>query len=156
MDDDARRVPAAPKQTLDERARRFLSKQRLGHLATADASGKPHVVPVCFVLLDSTVYIAIDEKPKRGDPLRLRRLRNIAENPRVAVVVDVYDDADWSRLGFVLLSASARILNQGDEHARAISALRDRYPQYRQMTLDGRPVIAADVESSTAWGRLTD
>jgi PPOX class probable F420-dependent enzyme len=129
---------------------------RLGHLATADASGKPHVVPVCFAVLENTVYIAIDEKPKRGDPLRLRRLRNIAENPRVAVVVDVYDDADWSRLGFVLLSASARIVNQGDEHARAISALRDRYPQYRQMTLEGRPVIAADVESSTAWGRLTD
>jgi PPOX class probable F420-dependent enzyme len=156
VDDDATRVPARPNHPLGEQVRRFVSKRRIGHLATADRSGKPHVVPICFALLDATVYIAIDEKPKSGDPLKLRRLRNIAENPRVAVVVDVYDDADWSRLGFVLVHASARILNDGDEHARAIGALRDKYPQYRRMALEARPVIAADVESSTAWGQLTD
>jgi PPOX class probable F420-dependent enzyme len=156
VDDDVRRVPPRPRRPLDEQVRRFVAKRRVGHLATADVSGKPHVVPVCFALLEDTVYIAIDEKPKRGEPLSLRRLRNIAQNPRVAVVVDVYDDADWSRLGFVLAHASARILDEGDEHARAIAALRDKYAQYRGMALEQRPVIAADIESSTAWGRLTD
>jgi PPOX class probable F420-dependent enzyme len=156
VDKDATRVPAAPKGRLDEQARRFLSRQRVAHLATADASGKPHVVPICFALVDETVYIAIDEKPKRGDPLKLRRLRNIAENPRVAVVADVYDDADWSRLGFILAHASARVISDGEEHARGIGALREKYAQYREMALEERPVIAADIQATTSWGDLGD
>ena len=154
--DDASRGPAGPRGRLDEHTRRFLDQRRVAHLATADAGGRPHVVPVCFALLGETLYVAIDEKPKRGDPLRLRRLRNIAENPRVAIVADVYDDRDWARLGFVLVRASARILTDGAEHARAVVALRDRYPQYRAMALEARPVIAADIQSITTWGRLGD
>jgi nitroimidazol reductase NimA-like FMN-containing flavoprotein (pyridoxamine 5'-phosphate oxidase superfamily) len=69
---------------VDEQTRRFLERRRVAHLATADASGEPHVVPICFTLLAETLYIAIDEKPKRGDVRQLRRLRNIGENPRVA------------------------------------------------------------------------
>jgi PPOX class probable F420-dependent enzyme len=139
---------------LDEEARAFLERQRLAHLATADASGAPHVVPICFALVGETLYIAIDEKPKRGDPLRLRRLRNIAETRRVAIVVDVYDDRDWSRLGFVLVRGLARVLTEGIEHERAVGALRLRYVQYRAMALEDRPVIAADIERITKWGRL--
>src|ERR1700674_2248447 len=112
---------------LDEQARAFLGRQRLGHLATSDASGAPHVVPICFSLVGETLYVAIDEKPKRGDPLKLRRLRNIVENPLVAIVADVYDDHDWSRLGFVLVRGSARVLTGGPEHALAIGALREKY-----------------------------
>jgi PPOX class probable F420-dependent enzyme len=136
--------------------RRFLERRRVAHLATADAGGAPHVVPVCFALVGETVYIAIDEKPKRsGDVLRLRRLRNIVENPRVAIVADVYDDDDWARLGFVLLRGEARILEAGtEEHARAIHVLREKYVQYRAMALDERPVIAADIERGTTWGKL--
>jgi PPOX class probable F420-dependent enzyme len=141
---------------LDEQARLFLERQRVAHLATADASGAPHVVPICFSLLSDTLYIAIDEKPKRGDPLELRRLRNIAENRRVAIVVDVYDDQDWSRLGFVLVRCAARVLIDGAEHARAVTALRAKYVQYRAMVLEDRPVIAADIERVTQWGRLSD
>jgi PPOX class probable F420-dependent enzyme len=143
---------------VDDRTRRFLERQRIAHLATANASGAPHVVPICFALLDDVLYVAIDQKPKRADPLNLRRLRNISQNPRVAVVADVYDDQDWSRLGFVLVRGRARILDPpgGDvaEHGRALQALREKYPQYRSMALDARPIIAADVESVTAWGRL--
>jgi PPOX class probable F420-dependent enzyme len=141
---------------VDERTRQFLERQRLAHLATADAGGAPHVVPICFAIAGETLYIAMDEKPKRsGDMSRLRRLRNIAENPRVAIVADVYDDADWSRLGFVLLRASARILEPGpDEHAEAVRLLRAKYPQYRAMALDERPVIAAEITAITTWGEL--
>lgn len=137
-------------------ARRFLEQQRVAHLATADGNGAPHVVPIAFALLDDTLYVAIDEKPKSGDFTRLKRLRNIAENPRVAIVADVYDDKNWSKLGFVLVRARARVLPPGDEQARAILALRTKYPQYRSMALDQRPVIAADIESVTTWGRLKD
>jgi PPOX class probable F420-dependent enzyme len=143
-----------PEQNLDEQARRFLERQRLAHLATADASGAPHVVPICFSLIGETVYIAIDEKPKRGDPLQLRRLRNIAVTPKVAIVVDVYDDHDWSRLGFVLVRGTARVLTDGPEHAQAVGSLRAKYAQYQRMALEVRPVIAADIERVTTWGRL--
>jgi PPOX class probable F420-dependent enzyme len=141
---------------LDEQARRFLERRRLAHLATADARGRPHVVPICFTLIGDTLYVAVDEKPKTGELRRLRRLQNIAENPRVAILADVYDDADWSRLGFVLVRGSARILSQGEEHARAVAALRSKYAQYQAMALEARPVIAADIDSVTTWGRLSD
>lgn len=141
---------------MDERIRQFLGRQRLAHLATADAGGAPHVVPICFAVAGDRLYAAIDEKPKRSeDTSRLRRLRNIAENPRIAIVADVYDDADWSRLGFVLLRATARILEPGpEEHTEAIALLRAKYRQYRSMALDERPLIAADVTAVTTWGRL--
>ena len=139
---------------MDKQTRRFFERQRVAHLATADASGRPHVVPVCFALLANTLYVAIDEKPKRGDFRQLRRLRNIAENPRVAVLVDHYDDANWSRLDFALAHTTARILTQGNEHTAAVAALRKRYAQYRDMALEQRPMIAADIDSVTTWGDL--
>jgi PPOX class probable F420-dependent enzyme len=142
---------------VDERARQFLDRRRVAHLATVGGAGAPHVVPVCFARVGSVVYVAIDEKPKRfEDPLKLRRLRNIAENPRVALVADVYDDRDWTQLGFVLLRGSARVLANGAEHARAVAALREKYVQYRDMALEERPVIAIDTEHVTAWGRLDE
>jgi PPOX class probable F420-dependent enzyme len=142
---------------LNAEAWRFFERQRVAHLATSSAGGAAHVVPVCFALLDETVYVAIDDKPKRVDqPRRLRRLRNILENPRVAMVADVYDDRDWARLGFVLLHGTARVLDDGPEHARAIEVLRAKYPQYRDMALEARPVIAADIRRVTAWGQLAE
>jgi PPOX class probable F420-dependent enzyme len=140
--------------SIDGRVRAFLDRQRIARLATASERSEPHVVPICFCLIANTVYVAIDEKPKTSDLSSLRRLRNIASNPRVAIVADVYDDADWSRLAFVLLRGSARVLQPGDEHARAVAALRQRYVQYRNMALEDRPVIAIDVERVTAWGAL--
>ncbi len=108
-------------------------------------------MPVCFVRVDDTVYVAIDEKPKTGKPLELRRVRNVLTNPRAALVADVYDE-DWSRLGFALLHCRARVLEDGEELQRAVVVLRDKYPQYRQMALEDRPLIALDVERATLWG----
>jgi PPOX class probable F420-dependent enzyme len=140
---------------VDDRTRKFLERRRVAHLATASAAGAPHAVPICFTLLGETVYIAIDEKPKVAEYLRLRRLRNIAENPRVAIVADVYADDDWSQLGFVMLRANARVIGpEADEHPRAITALRAKYPQYQGMALESRPVIAADITAVTTWGQL--
>jgi len=149
---DSRRLPSVA--TIDARSRRFLERQRVAHLATADASGAPYVVPICFVLIDATLYVAIDEKPKRGAPTQLRRLRNIDQNPRVAIVADVYDDEDWARLGFVLVRGAARVLHGGAEHRRAVEELRLKYPQYRVMALEERPAIAVDVERVTSWGQI--
>jgi PPOX class probable F420-dependent enzyme len=132
---------------------RFLADRRVGHLATADAHGAPHLVPVCFVVSDGSLYITIDQKPK-GDPRGLKRLRNIIENPRAAFVADRWDE-DWTRLGWVMLRGPAEILEKGPEHDRAQALLRSRYPQYQDMALDGLPVIAVRIERVTSWGNLS-
>jgi coenzyme F420-0:L-glutamate ligase/coenzyme F420-1:gamma-L-glutamate ligase len=142
--------------SMSDQARSFLERRRVGHLATADASGIPHVVPICFALLGDNVYVSLDEKPKRGGPMQLRRVRNIEQNPHVAVVADVYDDADWARLGFVLLHGRARVLSSGDEHQQALIALRRKYAQYRAMALEERPIIAITVERVTSWGQIEE
>ena len=113
----------------------------------------PHVVPVCFAIAESTLYIAIDEKPK-AHPRRLKRLRNIAENPAVCVVVDRYED-DWDRLGWVMLRGQARILSEGPEHEEAQALVRSRYPQLRRMNIVELPVIAVDIDTVTSWGNLS-
>jgi PPOX class probable F420-dependent enzyme len=131
---------------------RFVESQRVAHLATADASGRPHVVPVCFTYLEGHIYIAIDEKPKRS--LGLKRLRNIEENPQAALMLDRYDE-DWSRLGWVLVQGTASLLASGPTHAEAVAALRDKYAQYREMALEERPVIEITVERVSSWGDLS-
>ena len=125
----------------------------MARLATADAAGAPHVVPVTFVLADNSVFIAIDEKPKRRSPRPLKRIANIAANPSVAIVFDRYAE-DWSQLGWVMLRGQAEILVQGDEHAHAQALMRARYRQLAAMQLEGLPVIAIRIGRVTSWGRL--
>jgi PPOX class probable F420-dependent enzyme len=138
---------------LSEPQTRFLDGCRVGHLATADGRGAPHVVPVCFVVAEGTLYVTIDQKPK-GEPRGLKRLRNIAENPAAAFVADRWDE-DWTRLGWVILRGRAEILDAGDEHDRAQALLRARYPQYRAMEIAELPVIALRIERATGWGALS-
>jgi PPOX class probable F420-dependent enzyme len=137
-----------------ERERRFLAQQRIAHLATADRGAVPHVVPVCFAVSADTLYITIDEKPKRRPPTALKRLKNIAENPAVAVVVDRYDE-DWTRLGWVMLRGRAEILREGQEHQDAQDLLRARYPQLAAMQIATYPVIAVRIERTRSWGDLS-
>jgi PPOX class probable F420-dependent enzyme len=139
---------------LSERERRFLSQQRVAHLATADRRALPHVVPVCFAVAGGTLYITIDEKPKRRPATALKRLKNIAENPAVAVIVDRYDE-DWARLGWVMLRGRAEILREGQEHQDAQALLRSRYPQLAAMRIATYPVIAVRIERTRSWGDLS-
>ena len=138
---------------LSDRERQFLEGRRVGHLATADRHGVPHVVPVCYALSGASLYITVDEKPKRRD-IPLKRLRNIAQNPAVAFVVDRYDE-DWARLGWVMLRGQAEILHGGMEHAEAQALLRARYPQLAAMALAPLPVIALRIGRLTSWGELS-
>lgn len=116
-------------------ARRFLEAHRLGHLATAGADGAPHVIPVCYALDDAGLYFVADEKPKRRPARELRRLRNLRENPRAALVVDDWDE-DWTRLAWVLVRGPAHVVTDGSRHAAALGLLRTRYAPYRGMALD--------------------
>ncbi len=139
---------------LTQQQRNFLARSRVGHLATADATGAPHVVPVCYAIEEAALYITIDEKPKRETSRPLKRLANIQQNPQIAVCVDRYGE-DWTRLAWVLLRGPAEILTEGPEHDRAQSLLRGRYPQYRAMRIEALPVIALRIARVTAWGALT-
>jgi PPOX class probable F420-dependent enzyme len=119
-------------------------------LATVDAGGRPHLVPIVFALDGDRVYHAVDHKPKRTS--KLRRLDNIAANPRVALLADEYDDGDWSRLWWVRADGSARVLDAdgGAEARKAIELLTERYAQYREVAPRG-PVVAIDVERWSGW-----
>ncbi|MEA2286636.1 MAG: hypothetical protein QOJ21_2679, partial [Solirubrobacteraceae bacterium] len=114
-------------QPSDARCR--FAAARVARLATADADGRPHVVPVVFALDGDTLYSAVDSKPKRTQ--RLRRLDNIASNPAVALLADHYED-DWSALWWVRADGAARLLGTAEREAvRARALLAERYAQYR-------------------------
>ena len=134
--------------TLDPvEARRRLGTAPVGRLATADAAGVPHAVPVVFVVDGDRLHIAVDHKPKRGTDLR--RLRNIRENPRVALLVDHYDD-DWTRLWWARADGTAAVVDDTAAMRGPIDALVAKYPQYRDARPDG-PVITITVERVSGW-----
>jgi PPOX class probable F420-dependent enzyme len=119
----------------------------VAHLATVGADGRPHIVPICFVLDEQTLYYAVDSKPKQTT--NLKRLRNIAANPRVAVLVDSYED-DWDKLWWVRLDGDARVVADLDEVQRALGLLSARYSQYQAATPAG-PVVAVVIAGMSGW-----
>jgi PPOX class probable F420-dependent enzyme len=127
----------------------FLREARVGRLATADAAGRPLVVPVCFALDADALYSAVDDKPKRTR--ELRRLRNVAQNPCASLVVDEWSE-DWSRLRWVIVEGRADVVRTGAVFSRALELLEAKYPQYRAMDLrtDGA-VLRLRRERILAW-----
>ncbi len=127
-------------------ARERFAAARVARLATADARGRPHLVPVVFAVDGDCIYSVVDAKPKRTTALR--RLRNVAENPFVALLVDHYDDADWAALWWVRAEGRGRVLElDAPEARRAVELLRARYPQQRVVGA----VLAVDVERWSGW-----
>ncbi len=138
--------------TLTEAEGAFAQAQRVARLATADAGGHPHIVPVCYAFDGTRFYTPLDEKPKRVDENRLRRVRNIEARHEASLLIDQYDD-DWSRLGYVLVHGYAELLQPGAAlHAQALALLRERYFQYRTMELEKHAVIVITPDSVTSWG----
>jgi PPOX class probable F420-dependent enzyme len=134
--------------------REFLRLERIAHLATADAAGAPHNVPLCFWFDETTrFYFVIDEKPKRVAGLGIKRMRNITANPRVALVIDHYEE-EWAFLAFVLISGEAAVVDDPNEYLLALRNLRDKYPQYRTMALsaDKNPIVRVEARRVHAWG----
>lgn len=141
----------SPDMVLSPDERAFAAGHRVAHLATADSSGSPHVIPICYALDADVFYFVIDEKPKRTRT-GLKRLRNIAENPHVALVIDDYDD-DWSRLAYLLVRGRAAIVGEKAEYDRVLVILRERYPQYRAMPLrfETHPLVRIVPEQRHLW-----
>jgi PPOX class probable F420-dependent enzyme len=133
-------------------ARVFVENARVAHLATVDEAGRPHLVPICFALMDDMLYSVVDDKPKTSPDLQ--RLRNIEAHAEVAVLCDTYEE-DWRHLGWVMLRGYASVLTSGEEHAAALVSLRDKYPQYRTHALEGRPLIRVTPFEAHTWGAVT-
>jgi PPOX class probable F420-dependent enzyme len=129
--------------TADEARERFAAA-RVARLATADAAGRPHLVPLVFAVVGDTIWSAVDHKPKRTTALR--RLDNVRVNPAVALLVDRYAE-DWSALWWVRAEGRARVV---DHSAAAVAALTAKYPQYAQRPPAG-PVLEIEVARWTGW-----
>lgn len=130
-----------------EEARSRFVDAGVAHLATADAEGIPHIVPITFALEADRIYTAIDAKPKGSGPLR--RFANVAANPRVSVLVDRYD-ADWSQLWWARADGSASVVSSGATFEHALALLRARYPQYAETELIG-PAMVIRVARWSGW-----
>jgi len=137
---------------IEPQIRRFIESHRVAHLATANAQGRPSVIPICYAFPDAVFYSVIDEKPKTVSSNQLRRIQNIRSNPNVALVIDDYSE-DWEALAYLHVRCLAEILEPGttQEHSVAITALRARYPQYSSMHIDARPVIKLVPQQVRFW-----
>jgi PPOX class probable F420-dependent enzyme len=144
---------------LDERA--FLTAARTATLATTSPTGRPRLLPICFVvgaddrIGRARIYSPLDDKPKSvADPLRLARVRDLLARPGATLLVDRWSE-DWTRLGWLRLEASADVLEPGTgEGALVLEALRAKYPQYERHRLEKRPILRFTVERAVAWGDL--
>lgn len=127
------------------------ARSRVARLATLDATGHPHVVPVCYATDGRAYYSAIDAKPKRTPADRLKRVRNIRANPRVALLFDHYEE-DWRQLRYVLVQGQAELLAAGPEWEAARGLLEAKYPQYATLPLpEGGLMIKITPERVMAW-----
>jgi PPOX class probable F420-dependent enzyme len=129
-----------------EEARGRFAAARVARLATADAACLPHIVPIAFALDGERLYSAVDSKPKRTT--ELRRLANVRENSQVALLVDHYEDDDWSDLWWARADGHGRVLEPDDPEAvRAVALLRERYPRIEPIGA----VLAVDVARWSGW-----
>ena len=157
-----RRMPGDP--ILDERQRAFAAAARTATLATIAPSGRPRLVPICFVVGEPDnlgrpiLYTPLDGKPKRSaDPHDLARVQDLLVLPEASLLVDRWSE-DWSRLAWLRLDARGVLLepepHEREEHAAAVEALRAKYPQYTSHALEDRPIIRLTVYRAISWGDL--
>ena len=143
---------------IEERIVQFINSHRVARLATADAAGRPAVVPICYVFNGVSFYSAIDKKPKRVDLMQLQRVRNIRVNSHVALVIDDYSEK-WSELIYVVIRGVAEIIDPDEsistEHESAVAALRLKYEQYRSMVIDRNPIIKIVPKQVRLWSAIT-
>ena len=129
-------------------------------LGSAAPDGRPRLVPIAFAFADAArwplvLYSALDEKPKSvTDPRALARVRDVLARPHVSVLIDEWNE-DWTRLSWLRLDGSAKLIEPSPDHAAehqaALALLRDRYPQYATHRLEERPILRIEVERVVGW-----
>ena len=164
---------SGPAATLTADQRAFIGEARTATLGTIGRGGRPRLVPICFALgPDGTavpsgppiLYSPLDEKPKStADPNDLARVRDLRARPEATLLIERWSE-DWTRIGWIRLECMADVLAPAGsriedalaaERGLAISALRERYPQYATHRLEERPLLRFAVERVVAWGRIS-
>ena len=138
-------------RVIQEEARRRIAAARVGRLASVDANGRPHVVPICFAMSGDQVVSVVDRKPKRTS--QLRRLENVRRTPDVQLMVDYYDD-DWSLLWWVRIVGRGRVIEHGSAREKAVDLLAAKYVQYREHRPMG-PVLLIEITRISSWQATT-
>ena len=139
-----------PTKTFTKVELEFLARARVGRLATADSKGQPHVIPIVFATDGEKIYTPLDKKPKRTAPHQLKRVRNILENPKVAFIADHYEE-DWEKLAWILVKGMGTLVETGEAYATAVRLLEEKYPQYKTMPLQNRPLIVITPSDVSSW-----
>jgi PPOX class probable F420-dependent enzyme len=130
----------------------FIERARIARLATIDSEFKPNLVPVVFVFDGNHFFIPVDEKRKTAKPAKLKRIRNIQDNPNVALLFDEYSE-DWTKLAFVMIQGKASIVNkiEGNIQVRqAYKKLMTKYTQYQKVGV-GEMCIIIKPEKVSSW-----
>ena len=141
----------------DKNFKTIIDKARVARLATVDTEFKPHLIPVVFVFDNGRYFIPIDEKTKRSRPEKLKRAKNIQQNPNVALLVDEYNE-DWTKLFFIMIQGKACIIGGKELEQqndlllleKAQKLLSDKYLQY-QKTGIGEYVIMIIPQKVITW-----
>ena len=136
-----------PVRLTESEARERFGRGRVARLATADASGLPHLVPFTFALDGDVIVLAVDHKPKSSRSLR--RITNITENPAVSALVDHYEE-EWPNLWWARADGRAAIWDEPERCRAPIRLLQAKYDQYRDDPPAG-PVVAITVSRWSGW-----
>jgi PPOX class probable F420-dependent enzyme len=132
----------------EDEARARAEGARVARLGTLSRTGRVDLVPMTFAIVDDVMYTAVDHKPKTTT--ELKRLENVRVNPEVSVLIDDYDDRNWSALWWVRLRGLARVLEDEPMREPAIDALVAKYGQYRTVRPAG-PAIAIELIRWQWW-----
>ncbi len=128
----------------------FLNRSRVARFATADSTGQPHVIPIVFATDGEKLYTPVDRKRKRLAPAQLKRVRNLSENPKIAFIVDHYNE-DWNQLAWLLVKGTGKVVESGEAHSSGMRLLQEKYAQYERMPLANRPLIVITPLQITSW-----
>jgi PPOX class probable F420-dependent enzyme len=124
-----------------------------GILCTMHAERGVDAVPVAYAVDDDGfVGVPIDMvKPKAS--LRLRRERNLEDDPRATLLAEHWDRDDWSRLWWVRAQLHWQA-DAGDRVTRLSALLAERYPQYRDQPF--ARVLVLRIVAITGWSARAD
>ena len=140
----------------DTSLKTIINKARVARLATVDSERKPHLIPVVFVFDNGCYFIPIDEKSKRQKPHRLKRVKNIQQNPNVTILIDEYNE-DWRKLFFIMIQGMASIIGNKELEQRELLLLErahrllsDKYLQYQKIGI-GKYIIMIIPQKVITW-----
>ena len=136
----------------------FIERARVARLATVDRTFRPHLVPVVFVFDGNHFFIPIDQKRKTVKPRGLKRIKNLQDNPNVALLIDTYSE-DWTKLAFVMIQGKASVITSRTQWnidvKEAYKKLTTKYRQYQKIGMSEMCIIIKP-EKITSWGANPD